>query len=334
MHLVEVFGEVAHLSPEVGGLGGYLMVIVSALLSLLLTTSSGEITQDSSYTLRYSLPVGTSYTYKVTTDQFVIRNAGVRLHTAITMDVVGHDENANAICRFKLRSDTVEDNDDKFIYRPIGSLNFAGHRLYAEAGHVELVLDPLGNLVDNTPTEEDMNKMPEVVTQFQRTVDANVNDPDMMGEGGSYMLNLVLPAAPHNLSLNLHQAYADTVMFESRAVHLPTVYGTQALAASNNNGAIPENRRLLLDTLYRMTILDSVRTVNGQIIGYMTFKNTRINALGSHYTSVTEVERDMTSGLIQHIREKCYRVNDDEERITYYAKAELVSAVPIAKVQH
>lgn len=309
-------------------------MIVGAILSLLVSISTAEIKQDSTYTLRYSLPVGMSYTYRVTTDQFVIKNAGVRLHAAVTMDVIGHDQNANAVCRFRLRSDTAKTEDDRFIYRPIGSLNFAGHRLYAEAGHVELILDPLGNLVDNTPTEEDLNKMPEVVTQFQRTVDANVSDPDMMGEGGSYMLNLVLPAAPHNLSLGLHQEYADTVMFDSRAIHLPTVYGNDAITSKSNSGAIPDNRIMLKDTLYRITILDSVRVIDNHSIGFMTFINKRINALGSHYTSTTEIQRDMTTGLIQQVHEKCYKLMGEEPRLTYYAKAELIEAKPIAKNPH
>lgn len=302
------------------------MTILPAIMALLLATSPNEVRDDSSYVLRYSLPVGYGYTYTVTTDQFVIKSAGVRLHTIVAMEIIGHDENGNSICRFKLKSDNSkhENENDEFIYRPVGSLNFAGHKLYAEAGHVELVLDPLGKIVDNTPTEEDMNKMPEVVTQFQRTVDANVNDPDMMGEGGSYMLNLILPSAPRSLSLDLHKEYLDTVVFESRAVHLPTTYGNGAISASTINGAVPESRIQLKDTLYRVTVLDSVKHTGTQTVGYMTFKNVRMNALGSHFSSVTQIERDMTTGLIQTVREKCFRRNGDEERLAYFAKAELV----------
>ncbi len=310
------------------------MTIVGLMLALIVSTSTNEIHQDSTYTLRYNLPVGTAYTYQVTTDQFVIRNTGVRLHTSVMMEVIGHDENGNSICRFRLRSDTAHrEDDDEFIYRPIGSLNFAGHKLYAEAGHVELLLDPYGKLVDNTPTEEDLNKMPEVVTQFQRVVDASINDPDIMGEGGSYMLNLVLPATPRTLSLDLHKEYTDTVVFDSRAVHMPSTYGSQAIEARTIDGAVPDVRLMLKDTLYRITVLDSVVQKGNQTIGFMTFKNVRYNALGSHFVSTTHIERDMTTGLIKSVKEKCYRTKGDKETLAYFAKAELIhtEAIKTAK---
>ncbi len=298
---------------------------LASLLVLLLSTSNAPQVKDTAFSLRYNLPVGLSFTYRITTDQFVIRNAGVRLHTAVKMEIAGYDENGHSICRFSLKSDTVTNEDDNWVYRPMGDIYFGGHRLYAEAGHVELLLDATGHLVDNTPSVEDLNRMPETVTQFSRTVDVQENDPELLGASGSYMLQFIVPSLPDSAQYKLHTKYVDTVMFNSRAVHLPTTYGTGAVNEKK------QARLLLTDTLLRTSVLDSVRLVGDRYIGFMTLTNERRNALGGYYTSLTEVERDMTSGIVRSVRERCYRRSGDDTRLAYYARAELLSSEPIKR---
>jgi hypothetical protein len=243
---------------------------------------------------------------------------------AIIMEVVGRDEGGNSVCRFRLTSDTVRDEDDHWVYRPMGDVSFGGHRLYSEAGYAELLLDAMGKLVDTKPSMEDMNKMPETMTQFHRVVDSDQNTAEMLGANGSYMLEFIMPSLPNGTVFDLKRTYLDTITFSSRSVHLPTTYGS---AASNE---VAKSRVLLNDTLVRTTVLDSVLLVGDKKIGYMTLTNVRSNALGGRFRSETEVERDMSSGIICAVKERCYRTEGQKSRVAYYARAELLHSEPIS----
>lgn len=305
--------------------GKNIMTVISTIFALLSVLGEATTPVDTSFTLRYDLPVGMSYTYQVITDQYILKTAGVRLHTLIIMDVIGHDENSHSVCRFRLKSDTVGVKDQKFIYRPLTGISLAGKRLYAEAGHVELVMDALGRLVDNSPSVEELNSNPEIVTQFHRTVESNTNDPDLLGEGGSYMLQFIMPSLPKGLAYELRKAYVDTITFNSKSVHLPTRYGV------GETGESAQSRLVLTDTLFRTTVLDSVRNTNNASYGYMTLTNMRTNALGGRFTSQTNVVRDMTSGVVNKVAEYCWKKTGDENRLAYFASAELIHSGPIGK---
>ncbi len=304
---------------------GVALDLLRLVLCFLVSSAESTLPADSSFSLRYQLPTGWTYTYEITTDQFVIKTARVRLHSTIIMDVVGHDENGNSICRFRLKSDSIHAMDDDVVYRTVSHLNFGGHRLYAEAGHVELILDAFGRLVDNSPTLEDLNKMPETSTQFQRTVDANTNDPDLFGSNGSYMLQFIMPSIPSGTAYELKKRYWDTVTFNSKSVHLPTTFGV------GTPDDIRGERKVLTDTLIRSTVLDSVRTENRKVVGYMTLTNQRSNALGGRFVSETKLERDMTSGAVQSVNEICYKHVGNEDRLAYNSRAKLVFAGPTKK---
>lgn len=272
---------------------------------------------DSTFMLRYDLPIGKTYTYRVTTDQFVIPTTGIRLHTRMMMDVLGRDENANTVCRLRLTADTAFDKTDMVTYRPIGELDFGGHRLFSDAGFLELKLDEHGNLVDNKKTLEDNAKSPAISTQYERITDASIVSGN--NTNGPYMLQLLMPNLPAGEAIQLTKQYVDTVTIASRSVHLPTSYGSTGVA----------QREILYDTIIRRTSLDSVYTSGSISIGHMTVQSERRNALGARYVSTSSIVRDMRSGMIQHIREKCFRITrNGDKKVSYYATAELIDSQP------
>lgn len=291
-------------------------------IGLLVGLSPGHLpSADSTFMLRYDLPVGKTYTYRVTTDQFVIPTTGIRLHTRMMIDVLGRDENSHTICRLRLTADTAFDKTDMVTYRPVGELDFGGHRLFSDAGFLELKLDDYGNLVDNKRSLEDANKTPAISTQYERITDASLVSGS--NTNGPYMLQLLMPNLPAGEQIELSKQYSDTVTIASRSVHLPTSYGATGVA----------QREILYDTVIRRTSLDSVYTSGSISIGHMTVQSERRNALGARYVSTSNIVRDMRTGMIQHMREKCYRVTrNGEKKISYYATAELIDSQPMRMV--
>ena len=276
---------------------------------------------DSSYVLRYDLPVGKSFTYRVTTDQFILAKTGIRLHTLLYLDVMGRDENSNMECRLRMKSDTSLNEDDKLAYRPIGELRFGGHRLYSEAGFLQLLLDESGNLVDNKSSMDDANRTPATSTQFERITDASLNTAT--NTSGPYTLQLLMPSIPEGVTIVRSQVYVDTITFASRSVHLPTSYGPAGVA----------QREVLYDTVIRYSMLDSVVTAGKVRSGHMTIRSERRNALGGSYESTATVVRDMRSGMIQSIKEKCYRrERNGTKQVTYYANAVLIETNSITSL--
>jgi len=282
-------------------------------VAMLVGLSPGK-SADSTFILRYDLPVGKTYTYRVTTDQFILPTTGLRLHTLMNMDVVGRDENSHVICRLRLTSDTAFDRTDMVTYRPVGELNFGGHRLYSDAGFLELRMDEQGNLIDNRTKLDDASRTPATSTQFERITDASLVSGS--NANGPYMLQLLMPTVPEGSSIEVSKVYTDTVTFASRSVHLPTSYGATGVA----------QREVLYDTVIRRSSLDSVYSSGSISIGHMTIRSERRNALGGRYESTASVVRDMRSGMIQHVREKCYRLSrNGDKKISYYATAELIN---------
>lgn len=139
------------------------------------------------------------------------------------------------------------------------------------------------------------------------------------------MLQFIMPSLPKGLAYELRKAYVDTITFNSKSVHLPTRYGV------GETGESAQPRLVLTDTLFRTTVLDSVRNMNNASYGYMTLTNMRTNALGGRFTSQTNVVRDMTSGVVNKVAEYCWKKTGDENRLAYYASAELIHSGPIGK---
>ncbi len=279
-------------------------------------------TADRTHTLRYDLPIGMSYEYRVATDQIPFPNKVVRLHTKLVLDVVGRDENDNTVCRFSVTADTNYEHTDDVSTRQYGYVEFAGHRLYSKAGYVEIILDAHGNIASNDPDDTTNRSSNAVSTQFRKLASASM----MAAVSGNspYMLQLLMPSMPEASDLEIEREYSDTLTFPSRSVYVPTSYGTTNTV----------EHKVLYDTLYRVSILDSVRTVGDQSFGYMTLTNERRNALGGAYSSESRLVRDMRTGLVQKITETCYKYTmRGERKLTYRSTANLVTQAPMSALQ-
>lgn len=190
--------------------------------------------------------------------------------------------------------------------------------MFSEAGFLEILLDENGNLVDNKTSLDDANRTPATSTQFERITDASISSGT--NANGPYTLQLLMPSIPEGVSIKLSEVYVDTITFVSRSIHLPTSYGPAGVV----------QREELHDTLIRHTVLDSVKIEGVRQFGHMTIRNERRNALGGRYESTASVVRDMRSGMIQHVREKCYRLSrNGDKKISYYATAELINTQPL-----
>ena len=236
--------------------------------------------------------------------------------------MVGRDENDNTVCRFSVTADTNYEHTDDVTTRQYGYVDFAGHRLYSRAGYVEIILDAHGNLASSDPDDTNNRSSNAVSTQFRRLASASM----MAAVSGNspYMLQLLMPSIPEASELEIEREYVDTLTFPSRSVYVPTSYGTSNTV----------EHKVLYDTLYRVSILDSVRAIGDQSFGYMTLKNERRNALGGAYASESRLVRDMRTGLVQNITETCYKYTQrGERRLTYRSTASLVTQAPMSAMQ-
>jgi len=295
-------------------------MILGLIATLLVVVATP--TADRTHTLRYDLPIGMSYEYRVATDQIPFPNKVVRLHTKLVLDVVGRDEFDNTVCRFSVTSDTNYEHTDNVTTRQYGYVDFAGHRLYSKAGYVEVILDARGNLAGTDPEDTTNRSSNAVSTQFRKMASSSM----MAAVSGNspFMLQLLMPSIPEGSELEIEREYVDTLTFPSRSVYVPTSYGTTNTV---------ENK-VLYDTLYRVSILDSVRTIGDESYGYMTLRNERRNALGGAFSSESILVRDMKTGLVQKITETCYKYTMRGDRqLTYRSSANLVTQAPMSSMQ-
>lgn len=295
-------------------------MILGLIASLLVVAATP--TADKTHTLRYDLPIGMSYEYRVATDQIPFPNKVVRLHTKLVLDVVGRDDFDNTVCRFSVTADTSYEHSDNVTTRQYGYVDFAGHRLYSKAGYVEVILDAQGNIASTDPDDSTYRSNNAVSTQFRRL--ASTSMMAAVSGNSPYMLQLLMPSVPVASELEVEREYVDTLTFPSRSVYVPTSYGTSNTV----------EHKVLYDTLYRVSILDSVRTIGDQSFGYMTLKNERRNALGGAFSSESRLVRDMQTGLVQNITETCYKYTmRGERKLTYRSTANLVTQAPMSAMQ-
>ena len=287
-------------------------LIIAALIA-------GNITPDIEHDMQYDLPSGMSYVYRVTTDHFPFPGRGVRLHTKLIMDVLGRDENNYTACRFKLVADTINRPENGITYRPFGHIEFAGNRLYASGGYVNAMFDARGNLADDTPPDEDDSYSRQVSTQFYK-FDKHLQTA--LSGNSPFVMQLLLPSLPDAEEVIEKKEYCDTITVPSRSVSIPTNYGVTSTV----------KQQVLYDTLSRTFVLDSVVTAEKRYTGYITIRTQRHNALGSRYRSITHLVRNMSTGLVNKIKEECYKYERGNEKIWYVSRAELVDRVPIKNV--
>ena len=133
--------------------------MITILLMLGLLSSPVDNSFDTTFVLRYDLPVGTSYTYHIVTDQFIVPYSAVRLHSKLMFEVLSRDAGANLYCRLLLRSDTSFSNADKDLYEPRGKLSFAGNRLYSGVGYMDLLFDEFGHIMQSRHVLNDVDTL-------------------------------------------------------------------------------------------------------------------------------------------------------------------------------
>lgn len=271
---------------------------------------------DSSVVVRYDIAVGNSYNYDVKSDQHVVKSSAVRLQTNLAIEVVGKDSKDNFKVRLRVRGDTARNLDEKSVYRPSGSMNFSGHRLFSDAGRYHAALDALGRVILGQNVIDGPESELEVQTQFERVTDISVADVD--GKTSQNMLNFTVPSLPFAAQLELAKEYFDTLYIPSRVIDMPT---------SGIEGK--PKRQLFVDTIFRVTILDSVVVRRSNRIGYFTMQSKRNNKFGSKFTSTTTMRRNLRSGMVEDLVEHCYRITSLGPVLEYNATAKLTSITQV-----
>lgn len=273
--------------------------------------------QDSTVVLRYDLPIGNIYTYRVTTDQYVLPTSFIRLHSLMKIEVIGRDEDFNTICRLKLQSDTARSTySDQMPVRGVEQLTFGGHRLHADVGFLDVTINDRGELVDDAKKYDDNNRPSSISTQFERITEATMDQHVTQQRSGPFALQMVIPSIAGDNPLLLHRPYVDTVTTISRSVHLPSSYGPTGVA----------ERVILFDTLIRTTTIDSLQKHGVEVRGFVSVVSDRTSGLGTRYQSTSILQRDMRSGLIESLSETCYRLTPKGRKMAYTATAILIES--------
>ncbi len=292
------------------------IAVMEGLLHILVSLSLlAGLEQDSTVVLRYDLPIGSTYTYQVTTDQYVLPNTYIRLHSIMVIEVMGRDEDANTICRLKLQSDTSALQQQASVpTRKLDHLVFGGDRLYSDVGFLDVTINDRGELVDDRKVYEERNRPSSISTQYDRITEVSMDQQVAQQRSGPMSLQMIIPSIAGDNPLSLHRPYVDTVTTVSKSVHLPTSYGPAGVA----------ERVILYDTLIRVTTIDSLHQVGVTVRGYVTVVGNRTTGLGTKYQSTSHLQRDMRSGLIESLSETCYRVTAKGPKIAYASRAVLM----------
>ena len=288
--------------------------MLNSLILMVMLTANG-MPADVSSDMRYDLPVGMSYTYRVTTDHFPFAGKGLRLHAKLVLEIVGRDGEDFTHCRVRLLSDTVYDKDQDVTYVQLGNFDFAGHRLFASGGYMNTAFDSRGRLDTDDPAKEKDKNEHQVSTQF-----VNINSVQAAVSGNSpFMMQLLIPALPNAESIEVQREYVDTITIPSKSIHVPTSYGVGSKVEQHT----------LYDTLHRSFVLDSVHSDDKSYIGYITIKTNRYNLVGTQFRTEAKLVRDMNNGLVSSFDEKCYKVTDRKDRLWYISRATLIEKGPI-----
>ncbi|NQW29387.1 MAG: hypothetical protein HQ472_02600 [Ignavibacteria bacterium] len=268
--------------------------------------------------MRYDLAVGTSYLYDVMSDQHVVKNSAVRLQTNLAIDVVGLDARDNFKIKLRVRGDTVKDEEGKNVYKPAGTMDFSGHRLFSDAGRYNAALDALGRVILGQSVIDGPEAQLEIQTQFERTTDISVAEAE--GTNSSTMLNFTVPSLPFHTSLEIGKQYFDTTFVPSRVIDLPISYGPEAKTKRNE----------FVDSIFRAFVLDSVVTSGASSVGYMTIHSNRHNRFGARFTSSSKIKRNLRTGMVINLSETCYRVTSMGPELEYSASATLTGTSQLA----
>jgi hypothetical protein len=289
-------------------------VMIFALCALLIARTPA-IASDLDHDMRYNLPVGMAYTYRITTDHFPFAGKGVRLHTKLVLEIMGRDGEDYTHCRVHMIADTVFDREKDITYMALGHIEFAGHRLYSKGGYLNTMFDSRGRLDEDVPKRDSSKYTKQVVTQF-----TDFNSVQAAVSGNSpFLMQLLIPSLPNAESVEINKFYFDTVAVPSRAVSVPTSYGV--------SGKVEQH--VLYDTVYRAFVLDSVVHTDKEYTGYVTVKTERFNVVGTRFRTEARLIRNMNTGLVNSYNELCYKITPSKEKIWYISRASLIETTPI-----
>ena len=292
-----------------------ILMIAVALLS----STATLFAQQGAVSLAYDLKVGDIHRFKLTTDQHVVGNRAVRVQSILTIEVIDDDSRGNYQCRVNIKSDSGREVSDTVVYRPHGSFLFAGYRLYSETSGYDAVIDALGKVImGQSVAPKDYEQS--TLTAFSRTTDEDVTRLPLV----PYSVTFSLPKAPDQSLMEIGQQYIDTIYVLSSLQPITTSYGpTHEVIVSKRN----------LDTIARNLTLDSILVDEGHRIGYLTSLAIKSTVLGERYTIVTRSERNMSTGLVRYIDERCYFESHDGPRLEYTTRCQRVTPTPFDPIR-
>ncbi len=271
--------------------------------------------QGGGFSIAYQLRVGDHHHFKLTTDQHIINDRVVRIQSNLYLDVLEEDDRGNYRCRITFRSDTGRERSDTLVYRPHGDFIFSGYRLYSELGGYDAVIDALGRIIMGqsvAPKEYDQGTM----TAFTGTTDIEaterVNVP--------YSVTFSIPRSPEPVPINIGSQLNDTILVTSSIQPI-----TVSTGPSHQR---PIKRTTNVDTIVRTTTLDSVTVIEGRPSGHFTTMSHKHTIRRERYTIVTATVRDMETGLVRSILERCYFESPKGQRLEYVTTCVRVSPDP------
>ncbi|MCX6139881.1 MAG: hypothetical protein NTX15_03480 [Candidatus Kapabacteria bacterium] len=290
--------------------------IVVRLLYTALFCVSGMVAfaQGGPVSLVYDLKVGDIHKFRLVTDQHVVGNRAIRVQTILTLEVIDEDRLGNYQCRVTMKTDTGREVTDTVVYRPHGSFRFVGYRHYSESNGYDAIIDALGMVImgQSVPPKDYEQG---ALTAFSQTTDVDAKRTLLV----PYTVIFSIPKAPDQSLMEQQHQYVDTIYVLSAIQPITSTYG-----ATHEQRDLKRN----LDTIARNLTLDSVVTIHGHSVGYMTSLSMKHTVLGQHYTIITQYERDMSTGLVRNIEERCYYESPKGPRLEYFTRCLRITSTP------
>lgn len=272
------------------------------------------IAQVGAVSLVYDLKIGDVHKFRLVTDQHVVGDRAIRVQTILTLEVIDEDRRGNYQCRVTMKSDTGRELTDTVVYQPHGNFRFVGYRHYSESSGYDAIIDALGMVImgQSVPPKDYEQG---ALTSFSQTTDVDAKKGLLV----PYTVIFSIPKAPDQTLMQPQYQYIDTIFVISAIQPITTTYGpTHEQRESKRN----------LDTIARNLTLDSVVTVQGRQIGFMTSLSIKHTVAGQHYTIITQYERDMSTGLVKNIEERCYYQSPKGPRLEYFTRCLRITSTP------
>lgn len=295
----------------------FVAILILALCGLLvmsglapLPNSLGSSVDQDTLNLTYDLTVGDVYVFRLITDQHVGAKSAVRMQNLLSLEIVDSDRLGNLQVNVRIRSDSTIDISDTLAYRKKGGFLFGGNRLFSESGRFEAVADALGRLIAGQKISFDQQDQG-VTSMTSRITDAVDSRLALQNNGMSFSLPMIAPDS----RIILGEETLDTLYLAS---------AIQPLASSIGPTGKPNSVPIHLDTMYRTTQLDSVVVENDIEVGYFFSSSRKHTKSGRRYTISTQMRRNMSTGIVLSIDERCYREHNGSTTLEYYSRSNLL----------